>query len=122
MTSQLRDLLGHEVELLICKRLPCKMESGCKVMLEFHDNCDKESIIVHHTRHGSLTFEDWDIGADETQYESVQSEFNRYVLNVNKYSSRKACMAELGTFPLCNIAWSHAVITCAWKMVRGTSY
>jgi hypothetical protein len=109
MGDTLRRMCGRDVMLKTCKRLSAKAGDDHVALLDFGDYSVKEYVITQAIKPDNLVFEDWDIDVEKIQYEKIQSEFSKYVLNVNKYASSKACRAELGLFPLCNTTWSHAI-------------
>ena len=49
---------------------------------------------------GNGTLLDYDMEYDDFKYESVQTKYCKYSLNVSKYASNYACRAELGRYPI----------------------
>jgi hypothetical protein len=107
----LGNFLNREVSVMLCRSLPGgeNNNNGSRVLLEMGNYVDKEDLLLHHSKRDGVELSDWDMEPTEIQYEKCQSGFSKYTLNLSKYASTRACNAELGLFPLCNAAWSHAI-------------
>ena len=77
-----------------------KSDQNRRVLVALGNIQDKLTIMSNmRARVGAVTVDNYDVDIENTIYERVHSNFLKFVLNVNKYSSNIAVRGELGRFP-----------------------
>ena len=99
--------LNYKIEMY---RRVGKQTLNCRPILIKVHNIDEKIKMFHDvdikTIHPDVHVRNYDIKYNSFLYEKTHSKFCKFVLNVSKYSSTSACMAEMGRYPLSFKIWS----------------
>jgi hypothetical protein len=97
VNEKFKEITGKCVDVISCRKLP-NANNLQRAIVNLKNCKEKEQVLF---RNGNiLSVKNYDICLDKSIYESVQSQFCKFVTNVSKYASNRAILGELGRTPL----------------------
>ena len=113
--------LNYKIEM--CRRVGKQTLNSRPILIKVH-NIDEKIKMFHDvdikTIHPDVHVRNYDIKYNSLLYEKTHSKYCKFALNVPKYSSTSACMAEMGRYPLSFKIWS-LCIKYWMRLANGTN-